>query len=454
MDTERKVMEYITQHGMLAAGDTCLIGLSGGADSVCLLGMLHRASGRFGYKLIAVHVNHGIRHEEAGRDEAFCENLCRSLSVPLAVYHADVPRLARDARIGEEEMGRAVRRRVFDTYADKYGANRIALAHHKDDCAETFLFHLARGTSIDGLAAIKPVRGRIIRPLLCLSKEEITSYVRAHAVRFVEDSTNADDTYTRNRIRHHVLSYMKREINPRTVEHIAELAAEIDETAAYMEREMCKCRAAFVQEAQGRASIRLAAAGMEPVLLRRLIFSALCGVCGKQKDITRQHVAAVIRLFTGTVGKEISLPHEMTALRTYESVIIFLGDCPVHSGGYEIKSRIFSYHGERIPENKYTKWLDYDKINNNAAFRTRKPGDYLIIDGYGSRKSLGRYMIDEKIPRQKRDQIPVLACGSEVYWVPGYRIAENVKIDSHTKSVIEYRLTGQSPHESGNDTKY
>ena len=199
-----KVRAFMEQYHMVMAGERVLLGLSGGADSVCLFHLLRELQEPLGFSLLAVHVNHNLRGAEAGRDAAFAENLCREYDVPFYLYSCPVEKIAKEKHLSTEEAGRVARQEVFAACAKEQGAVKIALAHHQDDVAETMLHHLARGTSLAGLASLRPVRGNVIRPLLCVGRKEIRQELESRKCSWCEDSTNAEDAYTRNGIRHHV----------------------------------------------------------------------------------------------------------------------------------------------------------------------------------------------------------------------------------------------------------
>ena len=215
----KKVRDYMREHEMTAPGDAVIVALSGGADSVCLLTVLKQlATPEF--LLRAVHVHHGIRGAEADRDKAFAQKLCESLSVPLCVAYCHVPAYAAEHGLSEEEAGRILRYQVLEKEAGKWEQElpagsrvKIALAHHRDDNAETILHHLLRGSGLTGLAGIRPVQGRRIRPLLCVGREEIRAYLEAGHISWCEDSTNQSPDYTRNRIRSQVLPLLKTAVN-------------------------------------------------------------------------------------------------------------------------------------------------------------------------------------------------------------------------------------------------
>ena len=228
----QKVLAFMRKNHMTDRGDGVLAAVSGGADSVCLLLLLCELAAELGIHVSAFHMNHGIRGAEADRDERFVEKLCGRMGVPLTVVHEKVGSYAADHGLSTEEAGRILRYRHLKETAEKYGCAKIAVAHHEDDDAETVLLNLFRGSGLPGLSGIRPVREEIIRPLLCVSRKEIEEYLTSREHSWCEDSTNKENDYTRNKIRHKILPLMV-EINEQAAKMIAERVIEpIHEPAA------------------------------------------------------------------------------------------------------------------------------------------------------------------------------------------------------------------------------
>ena len=236
-----KVNRFVEQNKMIPENCIVIAGVSGGNDSMTMLHLLKSMQEKQHFGLQVVHVNHGIRGEEARRDQEVVRDVCRQWNIPCSIREYDVPGLSVQWKLGTEETGRIVRKQAFEIQKEKcrgqYDFYRIALAHNKNDLAETMLHHLARGTGIRGLCSLKPVNGEVIRPLLCLERKEIDNYIREHRIPGVLDSTNLEDEYTRNRIRRHILPVMEQEINARTIEHMAETSRMLAEAEEFLEAE-------------------------------------------------------------------------------------------------------------------------------------------------------------------------------------------------------------------------
>lgn len=430
----QKVLGFMRRNHMTDRGDGVLAAVSGGADSVCLLLLLHEMAAELGIKVFAFHMNHGIRGAEADRDERFVAELCEQLNIPLTVAHEKVEEYAAEHGLSGEEAGRILRYQHLGETAKKYQCAKIAVAHHEDDDAETVLLNLFRGSGLAGLSGIRPVRENIIRPLLCVSRREIEEYLKKQELSWCEDSTNKENDYTRNKIRNELLPWVTENINSRAAEHILAVSEFAGQADAYFEMEAEK-----ILQASGNTKIDTKNFDTQPEILktyivRRMILNA----AGKAKDITERHIRSVMDLSGPGGGHTADLPYGLKAVRGYETLeIIHVQIAEQVPGLPKIRLRTIPRKKElEIPKNQYTKWFDYDKINVGLSIRFRENGDYLTLSG-GGKKKLRRFMIDEKIPENERDRIPVLADGDHVLWVVGYRISDYYKITDETERILE-----------------
>lgn len=467
-----KMEQYMDRFQMIIPGDVVVAGVSGGADSVCLLLLLEEICRERGNRLVAVHVNHGIRGAEADRDEAYVQKLCRERNIPCECYHIQAKELAKSGGCSEEEAGRNARRKAFSDTADKYGGTKIALAHHMDDNVETFFLHAARGSRLRGLGGIYPVNGRYIRPLLCVSRREILEYLKEKEIPYCIDRTNEGDEYTRNRIRNHVIPYMEEQVNAKTSEHISKAMEQLREIQAFLERQEKEAEKQCLDAEGGRVWIRKEKwMSLDPLLQPALLRRALVLCAEREKDIGNSHVEILEQLLESQVGKRVSLPYGMTARREYAGICIERntgnlpeekrGICPVilpvktkeegkvRSGNWEICWKIIrSRQGNKeIPKKTYTKWFDYGIIKHDLQIRPRNCGDMIVIDAKGHRQKLKSFFINEKIPSEKRDRIPLLADGKEILWIAGYRQSGAYRVTEKTTVILEITIRGGTEHE-------
>lgn len=445
MDLKGRVKEYLLSQDLLREGDRVIVGISGGADSVCLFLLLLELKEELSLTVRAVHIEHGIRGEESLSDQAFVMELCREREVPLQCFREDVPGFAEREKVSIEEGARILRYRCFYRVLQEEkeraaGRVRIAVAHHREDQAETVLFQLIRGSSLKGLGGMRPLQGDLIRPLLFAGREEILSYLREKGQSFRKDSTNEDTAYARNRIRKDILPVMEK-IHQGAARHIAASAEELRELEEYLEAETARAMELAVDFGE-EILIRKEALLALPVVLRRsVLYEALGAACGGKKDITRDHVASLLSLMELQSGRQLSLPCRVNAQRTYLGIrLVRRKEKTEETERLRdlISLRVFPAPGDGvIPKKKYTKWLDYDKIKNTLLVRTRCSGDYLMVDDKGSKKTLKKYFIDEKIPEEIRGTLPLLCDGAHVVWVVGHRISAYYKVTEATKQILE-----------------
>ncbi|MBO5281769.1 MAG: tRNA lysidine(34) synthetase TilS [Lachnospiraceae bacterium] len=450
---------------------------------------LHR---ELGITLYAVHINHGIR-PDAARDAAYVEELCGQLEVPFTLVEADVRAYAREQGCSSEEAGREVRYAAFFRELERRQAQKIAVAHNAGDRAETLLFHLFRGTGLAGLSSIRPVRDRVVRPLLGLERSDIEAYLKRRQIRFCQDSTNETDAYTRNRIRHHILPYAEQEICSGATVHLCRTADIFSEIEDYMEGQIRQARESCVLQEQPQKpvyEICCDAFGiLHPAMQKGLLLSLLKDLSPAHKDMGIRQVEQVLELCRQPGNRRIRLPRGISAGRSYDRVVLERQEAEEHrppecrDGGQpalqlpvpQLPGEVVScqvpggvlrmkYLNEReaeaflpdplpetendkkslkFPVNQYTKWLDYDKIEKLLEWRNRRTGDYLEIrtpSGYG-RKTIKSLLIDEKVPQRERDCIPMLAQGNHILWVVGGRICESCKLSGETKRILEVQYT-------------
>ncbi len=489
-----------------------MAGVSGGADSVCLLLVLSALKQEIPFTLLVVHINHKIR-KEAKADAMFVQKLCEQYQVPFFLVEEDVEALAKEKGISTEEAGRQVRYRAFETVlkeeafeALQKGTAKIAVAHHLNDRAETMLFHLFRGSGLSGLGSIRPVKERsglptVIRPLLGLKREEIEAFLSEKEVSWCIDSTNDEDTYTRNRIRHHILPYAEEAVSGAAIANMGRAADILAETEDFVQKETQKAYAACaievsagnITEKSGQAEAPDSTTERQqavfsvqaflkyhPLLQKHMILHCLESLTPARKDITATHVENILSLFIKEGNREVHLPYGLVARRVYERVQIAVHiaqkDSVKESSDAEAATKlwskqpvmvplpnpdgdvlyipvsektglefsVFSYEKTmEIPQNQYTKWFDYDKMSKSLTIRTRQIGDYFTFNTALKRKTVQDYMVETKIPKAERDNIPLLADGQQVLWIVGYRIGNSYKVDEQTKYILQVRLRGE-----------
>lgn len=428
---EQKVFAYIQQHALLSPGDHVTVAVSGGADSMALLTALLVLRERLGVTVSAAHFHHGIRGEEADRDAAFVQHFCNEHHIPVTVGHGDAPAYADTTGASLEEAARILRYAFFDTLS----ADKIATAHTADDNAETVLLHLLRGTGLRGMTGIPVQRGRFIRPLLCVTREEVEAYLVQTDVLHVEDSTNADNDCVRNRLRHGVLPLLKQE-NPSFVQGLLRTGEVLRQEDDYLSAEASAASNAC-RTGEGWSCQALLALG--PVLRRRALLGMLREL--SLENPAQAHLEALEQLLVAaSPSAGVSLPGGWTAQRQYdrllfsqekpaqicpEKPLMIPGDTILSEIGLKIRAKV-TENSNNTKKNDFTFAFRYDMIAATEwSVRSRQIGDTLLLPG--GHRSLKRLMIDRKVPRSQRDALPVVLCDGQVAGVLGLAVSEDFR---------------------------
>ncbi len=453
----KKVELYMEKHGMVREGDRIIAGVSGGADSVCLFLILQEYCKKKGAELIVVHMNHGIR-KEASADEKYVEKMCKEAGVTCHIFREDIPAYAKEKGIGTEEAGRMARYAAFEKIREPFGdRGKIAVAHNRNDQAETTLFHMLRGSGVSGLAGILPVRERIIRPLLCVERKEIEEYLSGKGVEWCIDLTNEENTYTRNKLRNVVFPYFEKEICKQSIRHVANVAEEMAGIRSFLEELTDRAEESVFLYKTDRIDIdREKFMQQHEVIRKQLLLRAFSYLIPARKDFTAVHVKDLLELFEKNSGKQIPLPYGLYAVREFDKIVIRHKEaekCERAAVTVTIPGRIVCENGEeiefslltdkiypKIPQKTYTKWFDYDKIQSCLVLRNRQPGDYLVINDDGGRKTIKQYFIEEKIPCANRGNKLLLADEKHILWVIGMRISEAYKVTDQTKTILQVKI--------------
>ena len=411
------------------------------------------------------------------RDAKFGEIFCREQGIECVTYPVHVPEYARAQRIGEEEAARLLRYEVFRKEAAKFPGSRIALAHHMEDNAETLLFQMTRGSGIDGMCGIRPVRcdedeTTYIRPLLCVSRQEIELELERRGQLYCTDRTNANLAYSRNRIRHIVLPALK-EINTRAVSHLNQTAERMGELRDYIDAQLAETWPRVALEESQSVVLSVTELKVLPHILQiRIVHRALALVAGAKRDIEAGHLESVLELMGRQTGRCVDLPYEMKAQRSYDTIRIVRNMNPKEDAGIEVRiseamlsemvttglsqcvtiedtdmrflMRIFPFEGNlsEIPRKIYTKWFDYDKIKFGFSIRTRRNQDYFVMDAEGHRQKLADYFINQKIPAEERKHTLLVANGAEILWIVGGRMGRGAQLGNTSRMILELTYEG------------
>ncbi|MDR2182566.1 MAG: tRNA lysidine(34) synthetase TilS [Clostridiales bacterium] len=430
----KQVNAAIAKYNMLARGDGVVVGLSGGADSVA---MTHFLCNEIGLKIACVHIHHGLRGREADEDAQFCEDFCRHLGIDLVIFREDAAAEARKMGVGVEEAGRVLRYKHFNKVLAQRGFDKIAVAHNKNDADETIIMQIVRGAG--GIRGISPKNGNVIRPLIDVSREEILAYCARHGLAHRVDSTNDSNDYTRNWVRNFLLPQIRDNLNPGVGDALRRLAEISCDEDAFLGNITKNAYSNCVNSGDIGMCINLDALSQYDMAIKRRIVRAAIGeALGGPKDITFDHVEAVLALAGLQSGKRASLPKGFVAERAYNEICIKIPDVfnnfsvtlPRDNPVFVSQIDTWVHLGDAIVrENAFTKALDCDKITN-VLIRTRLPGDRIFFNNVGTKK-VKDFFIDKKIARKYREQAVFIACDRDIILIIGGAPGHDAPIESH-----------------------
>ena len=425
-----KIDKTIKKHNMLQRGDSVVVGVSGGADSMLLLSFLANKQKELDLKIIAANVEHGIRGDESVADSAFVEDFCKRRGIEFHCLKIDAPSLAKESGMGVEEYSRKRRYEFFESFS----ADKIATAHNLSDNVETVLFRLSRGTSINGCSGIPYVRGNIIRPLLDLTSDEIRNECKAQNIPFVVDSTNSDNTYSRNYIRNVIVPEFER-LNPSFEKTFSRFILSADEDSEFIREEARKCFDFCITE-NGLDIEKLS--GFHKSLVLRAI-----NELAKEKGVSldEQHLGGVFELLS-----------KRGRLQIKGSVYALSDRKTLRIDSVENKTVSFTFEEKTVDINEFLNncellkkefdfYFDCDKIIGSIKIRQRADGDKITPYKRNCTKSLKKLFNEKRIPADKRCEIPIFADDKGIIGVAGICIDERVCVDKTTKKVTLLKIT-------------
>jgi len=460
-----KTGNWIKRHGLIQPKDSVLAAVSGGPDSMAMLGILRELAASTPFSLAAAHFNHGIR-PESGKERDLVAEFCEKAGVKLLEEKADVPAMAGLKGEGLEETARKARYSFLIRAAEKTGAAAVATGHTLNDQAETILHHIIRGTGLRGLEGIPVRRGIFIRPVLDCRREELENLLKERSIPYVLDRSNLDNTFFRNRIRNRLLPFLRSDFNPSIDSALIRLAENVSEglasSRAAVERIIGEHPAS-----RGAVTIPVEEAsrlgGFEIYLL---IDEILADSFEVYQDMEKCHFDSVKKLIReGRSGATIELPHRMEIQRDQRSIIIRRAAESTSFSPVREKIELPFPGRETFPELGIT--VTVEKASHSGAgsylstsreaflggiippltVRNRKPGDRMVPFGMKGSRKLSDIMIDSKIPLGERDRIPVFEDRRGIIWVPGAASSEMTRISDHTAEIVRISVERIEPRE-------
>ena len=483
-DFVQQMHRFILQHEMIENGDTALVAVSGGADSLALLYGLHALRAQLNCRFHVVHLNHCLR-SDADTDADFVQQHASLLDLPCTVRRAEVPRLVKQWKLSVEAAGRRARYQFYETVCKEVGATKVALGHHQDDAAETVLMNLIRGSGSTGLKGIAPVRDiKIIRPLSGFTRQQIEAFLTSISVTPQHDSTNTDRRYLRNRIRHELIPLLESNYNPNIrigLNRTADvLGAESEFLDTIAQAAFETCRIPDTDKVAVPNSIVLDRTKFREyhiALQRRILRQSISEILGDTSDLYFVHSEAMLNLIEGNAPNAVlALPNGLRFRRAYQHLIFERSESsgfslPIETESFnypltvpgktfitalktEITAEVgdvLSYETLMLSDGKFEAIFDYGKLREAfgetlpLTVRNRQRGDRFQPYGMQGTKKIKDFLIDAKVPRYERDSIPLLVCGDKVLWLIGYTTNELFKIKPSTRQYFYLRYVNNEP---------
>lgn len=428
-----KVISAIEKYDMLKYTEKVTVALSGGADSVCLLYVLSELAEKYRITLSAIHINHMLRGEESDRDEAFVRSLCEKKEIPLDVKRIDVMSIAEKTGESIELAARNVRYKAFE----EIDCGLVATAHSADDNLETVLYNITRGSGLKGVCGIPPTRDIYIRPLIFCTRQEIEAYLKEKGAKFVTDSSNLTDDYTRNFLRHNVVPAL-RKVNPSVNKTVATMCASLREDEEFL--------SSFAKRiyllAQREDCLDSEVLKVQPSsIIKRVIALYLEDRFATKTDSL--HLESLKDILIS--GGKTSINNGITAICKNGRFYFYSDKTQTSKPVYFVQQKETFVKSSSNVNNLFLKnAVDCDKINGKLTIRTREPSDKIRLSGRNCTKSLKKLMNELKIPEELRDVIPVAADDDGVVWVYGVGADERVAVDKNTNKAIEFITNNKS----------
>ncbi len=461
IDTEKltqRVRQTIDEYSMFAKGDTVLVAVSGGADSLALLYILEELKDDYGISLHVFHLNHMFRGTASEDDAIFVKNIADKLNISATILESDVPAFIKDNKLSKEDGARQIRHRLMNETAAKINADRTATGHTADDQVETYLMRIIRGAGLEGLKSMRPKTGLLIRPLIDIWREETQAYCQSRKLKHREDETNLDPSYLRNRIRNELLPELNAKYNPSIkkdiLRQIEVIGGDLEIISSLVEKAW-----PGIARVEGEAIVidRDKLLEKPRAIKRHLIRRAISELQGDTAGITFQHIEDVInRVVAGKTGSSIMLPKGLIVKRQYDMIYLdYSSDSrleeqaeaepiPVSIPGLTrtdepeliLDAQIFIRQEIELTTAREKAFIDADRLGQNTVIRFSKEGDRFQPLGMTGLKKLKDFFIDCKIPRPLRKKAQVIESDGRIVWLVGYRLDERFKVTDETERVL------------------
>ncbi len=454
---EDKVLSIIKEYNLIEENDNVVIGVSGGPDSMALLYILLYVRQVINFDIHVVHLNHGVRGKDAKKDQLFVEDQCKRLNLPYYTKNVNMVEYGKEKGITSEEAGRELRYGFFREILKDQGGGKIAVAHNKNDQAETVIMRFMRGTGIDGLRGMEYISEDIIRPILSVNRQEIENYIEENKIETVLDKTNLQPIYSRNKVRLELLPYIEENFNPNIIDTIWRISRISSIDSKFLEDYTKKKYNIIVKKDEQNGIILdgKKILDLDKSIQQRIIRTAIQKINGSLQGITEAHVLSVLNLLVkGNTGKGVDLINNVIARLDYNDLILekedtekykdyyyefpYPGVVNIEEIGYSFNVDLIDINGKyKFERSNHIGYFDLEKIKGNLYLRNRRIGDSFSPFGMEGSKKIKDYFIDEKISQDLRDEIPLLTDEKNILWVVGYRTSEIYKVTDNTKRILK-----------------
>ncbi len=445
---EEKVLSFIAGEKLIEPNDKILVGFSGGADSVFLLSFLKKFQKKFNLSLVAVHLNHSLRGEEADEDESFCRKFCADLNIPIIIKKKNVKAFAQKNKLSLEEAGREIRYKLFAEVAKKEVCTKIATAHHQSDNTETVLLNLIKGSGLNGAAGIPAKRGNIIRPLLGITKDEVVSYLKNKKILFRVDSSNEQNDFQRNYLRNKIVKNLKEDINPKLDEKIFNFSSAVKDVLNFVNSTLEESFKRIQFDKKGECKIPLFLFEAKHLFLQKAI---VVNALGKAAEINSHSIEGILELLNKKVGATFQLPGGLIALRDRNDISIkkkktendkevLIGKNGTKSvEGTTITLREVSKKGLVFTSDTGVEYLSAENLSFPLLIRKWKSADSFYPFGQSKPKRISKFLTDLKLTLEEKENQLLLLNDSEVVWVIKRRLDNRYAVTNDTIKIIKAR---------------
>ena len=454
-----QVTTTIEKYKMIPQNSKIAVALSGGADSVCLLVCLNEFKSKYDAELFAVHINHMLR-PDAEDDVRFVTELCDKMNIPIAIHRHDVGKESKRLGISEELAGRLIRYECFHKELEIRAGNKTALiatGHNKNDNAETVFMNIMRGSGMQGICGVPPMRKNIIRPLIEVNRKEIVAFLHEQGIGYRIDETNAQDIYSRNKVRNSVLPFIEKSLNVKLTSSLCRLSDILKADSDFLENEARKhyaiCKA---EKTDMPNSLNLSIFNQLHIAIKsRIVMLLYADATGSKENLEHVHIEAVLSICEKNTGKSVNLPGNFIAKIIYGFLYICKQTKEINEFSYDLKvgqALFIEELGKTVKvsfENDFLKMdfnnlnacikaFNYDIMKDGIKIRNHKSGDKIYINTLGGHKKLSDYFTDNKIPQEQRQKTVFLACGSDILWIFDSKGIANGKYSSENADKVIY----------------